>query len=245
MNKYVLYFPNDRQKSVGTTPISFGSDKNNTIQLANIAPHHSMISLRDGDLILQLVDSAAKCWINDKEITDANGLVKLSVNDKVSIRDRKKNSFTVEKYDEKRKRKSLHPTELLNLQTPVKSSENPPKYSENLSEPQPAQPQKKEENPAKGIKTNLKYELSSEEEKIITVKKVIKKQSPETSSSSSKGKKPKSKVLPKKEKKVTAPAEGKKKEEKKKRRKKFWTGRNGRSIRRIGEKTPKKLNYAF
>lgn len=157
----------------------------------------------------------------------------------------KKNSFTVEKYDEKRKRKSLHPTELLNLQTPVKC-ENPPKYSENLSEPQPAQPQKKEDkNPAKGIKTNLKYELSSEEEKIITVKKVIKKQSPETSSSSSKGKKPKSKVLPKKEKKVTAPAEGKKKEEKKKRRKKFWTGRNGRSIRRIGEKTPKKLNYAF
>jgi len=241
MNKYVLYFPNDRQKSVGTTPISFGSDKNNTIQLANIAPHHSMISLRDGDLILQLVDSAAKCWINDKEITDANGLVKLSVNDKVSIRDRKKNSFTVEKYDEKRKRKSLHPTELLNLQTPVKSSENPPKYSENLSEPQPAQPQKKEDkNPAKGIKTNLKYELSSEEEKIITVKKVIKKQSPETSSSSSKGKKPKSKVLPKKEKKVTAPAEVKKKEEK---------NSGPEEMEEVSEelvkKTPKKLNYAF
>jgi len=104
---------------------------------------------------------------------------------------------------------------------------------------------KEDKNPAKGIKTNLKYELSSEEEKIITVKKVIKKQSPETSSSSSKGKKTQIQSFTKKEKKGNRPRGSKKKRRKKKRRKKFWTGRNGRSIRRIGEKTPKKLNYAF
>jgi hypothetical protein len=162
MNKYTLYFSHiDRQKPVGSAPIPIGSEKTNnknSIHIGNIPAQHSVLSLRDGELIMQFVDSAAKCWINDKEIvTDTNGYITLKINDKVAIRDKKKTTFTVEKYDERTKRKSLAP---LDLQTPLKSNENP-KYSE------------KEDEKIKPISLDLNKALKSNPEDTKDTKKSL------------------------------------------------------------------------
>jgi len=184
MNKFSLYFSHfDRQKSVGAAPISIGSDEKNVIHFRSIPPEHSVLYVRDGELIMQFVDSTAKCWINDKEVTDYNGIVRLKINDKVSIRDPKKPTFTVEKFDEKTKRKSIAPQD---LQTPLKPNENPKFTAANddqFSDRKPSQIKKEEEKNPKPISLDLNKGLkpNPEETTKASIKKHLKMDFPQYS----------------------------------------------------------------
>lgn len=74
----------DRFKKFNTTPMAIGSSKDNTIRVKKILPHHCVVYINSGKVMVNTVDKEAVCFINEKPIT--SGPVVLDIGDKLSFK---------------------------------------------------------------------------------------------------------------------------------------------------------------
>lgn len=94
----------DKFKKLNTLPLTIGSSKDNLIRVKKILPHHCIVYINQGQVIVNSVDKEAVCFVNAKAIT-AGCPVTLSIGDKLSFKDCD-NMFILEELKDLTPRKS-------------------------------------------------------------------------------------------------------------------------------------------